>query len=216
MKTQVNSSLYKAHVQNSKTEFLNSIELFSDDEEEIDHSNDLKYQLRKKLREIKKRKLRDKYKLKIEKKVTHCSTDGKHTVIDIIEHENENRSNVKCLTIEKSIKNIKKKHVKTIDQSVLLENFVKNNLYIPQTREFNESEKKLLVSWKIYSEKVNKVQELKKIKLLISKFLIAFGTIAVLLLLTIIGSAYLIFNFMRVSQVIANQHNQDFLIPKIE
>jgi hypothetical protein len=164
-----------------KLEFLSDIEIFSDEEDK----NDFRSQLRKRLREIKRKKIVNSSILKNKNvKTTANETEGKtmYTVVELDPGKEK-------LILNRSISTLNEPK-----DLIIFKDFVEKNLFIPGSREFSKDEEKIIEGWRSYSKNSEGLRRRENRRFFLNKIIIGFGTLFLVLILSVIGTAYIIYN----------------------
>ena len=154
---------------------LADFELFSDEEE---NKNELKYQLRRKLREI-KRKANNRNKK--EKDVTDGPSASQSHVIIELEKLNTGKKN----KISNSTLKIENEDLK---------NYIEKNLFISPNREFSEAEKELIESWRLYSKKEMKLKKKGDDEYCMKKSIFYFFSLFFITFIIVFGAYFIVKN----------------------
>jgi hypothetical protein len=169
--------------------FLSDIDLFSD---EAEKGNEFKYQLRRRIREIKRTaKRRRKKKVRLAKDETDKPSNCQNHVI--IELEKQATKDIKKNNKNNNIASSFLK-IDNNDNKTALKNYIEKNLFISSNHEFSPGEEELIESWRLYSKTEMKLKKKTDNKYCFQKIIIYFFTLFFIIFITVLGSCFIVFN----------------------
>ena len=171
---------------NNDSDYLSDIEVINDD----DRKNDFKYQLRRRLHEMKIKRKCNQDKKNDETDKSFDKVDKSHVVIELEKQISKN--NVSCW------KNKFKSTTKDPIDNLVLKDFVEKYFFMPQTREFSKDEENIIEAWRLYLKNEKKMKKRENRRYFLNKFLIGFGTVFLLFSLAIFGTAFIIYNMFSI------------------
>lgn len=205
----------------NKLDFLSDIELFNDN----DHSQkDFKSELKKRIREMKKRKYNKQQEVTDSKKASNLKKkrelNNNKEPFTVINLEAEVKATDKLLPEVKMKTKKKKKKVdfKGIVQSsstlndtkdaAILEDFVRTNLFMSEARALSKDEEKLIEGWRSYSKNAFELRKRQNCRHVLNKLLVGFVTVFLIILFAVLGSAYIVYHFFEVFNSITKANEQ--------